>query len=158
VIARYAWLRVALGLALAVGLPGCGGNTGPDPPPPPTPTPAPAPFVIFQSAFPPLTPGDGASGDFTIPAAGTVRATMDWTFPSNRMFIFVFSGLTCDDFGTFLVTGAAPGCTVLGQDVDPNTKPASLSFTVAAGQGARVFVFNGGPTNESGVVQITLTR
>ena len=144
-------------LALMVGLPGCGGGTT-TPPPVATPVPTPTTSVIFQSAFPPLDPGDGAAGDFSIPNGGTVRVTMDWTFASNFMFIWVFSGTTCTDFETFFDTGAAPGCTTLGMDIDPATKPASFTFNVAAAQNARILVVNLGPTNESGVVQITLTR
>jgi hypothetical protein len=155
---RHAGLRLAV-LSLAAVLPGCGGDSGNNPVvPTPTPVPTPTTSVIFQSAFPPLDPGGGAIGDFAIPNAGAVRAQMDWTFPANRMFIFIFSGTTCDDTVTFFLTGAAPGCTVLGQDIDPNTKPAVVNFTVAAAQNARVLVVNLGPTGESGVVQVTLTR
>jgi hypothetical protein len=157
VINRHAGLRLLVAVALIVWLPACGSDTIPPPPPPPTPTALP-PFEIFRANFPPLDPGDGASGDFSIPSAGTVTVQMDWTFASNRMFIWVFAGLTCEDFGAFLVNGSAPGCTVLGQDLDPNTKPARFTFNATAGGGARVFVLNGGPTGESGNVLITLQR
>lgn len=152
-----AW-SLALVAALIVVLPGCGSTPVAPPPPPPTPTPTPTTTVIFQSAFPPLDPGFFAFGTFDIPAAGSVRATMDWTFPANRMFLFIFNGTTCVDFVTFLNTGAAPGCTLLGSDLEPNTKPALITFSASQAQQARVLVFNLGPTGESGVVQVTLTR
>jgi hypothetical protein len=68
--------------------------------------------------------------DFNIGGSGAVRATMDWTFATNQMFLYIMAGITCtdQDFVTFLTTGA------------------------------RVFVVNLGPTGESGVVTITLTR
>lgn len=155
---RHAGLRLAA-LTLVAVLPGCGGDSGNTPiVPTPTPVPQPTTTVIFQSAFPPLGAFDAAAGDFSIPNAGSVRVTMDWTFASNDMDIFVFSGTTCADFETFFRTGAAPGCTLLGQDIDPVRKPAVVQFTAAAAQNARILVLNLGPTNESGVVQITLTR
>lgn len=151
-------LRLAAALTIAL-LPGCGGgSTDPDPPPPPTPTPVPVTTVIFQSAFPPLGSFEGAIGDFAIPNNGSVRATLDWTFPQNDMDLFIFSGTTCVDFETFLISGAAPGCTLLGQDIDTVRKPAVVTFNATQAQNARILVFNFGNTNESGVVQITLTR
>jgi hypothetical protein len=149
--------RLVVALVLMVGLPGCGGGTT-TPPPVATPVPTPTTTVIFESAFPPLVAGDGAAGDFAIPNNGNVRVTMDWTFASNRMYIWIFSGTTCTDFMTFLQNGSAAGCTPLGQDIDPTTKPASISFDVAGAQNARILIVNLGPTNESGVVRITLTR
>ena len=152
--------RLAAAFALMIGLPACGGggSTGPNPPPTATPTPAPTTTVIFQEAFPPLDAGDGVAGDFNIPGAGAVRATMDWTFPSNGMVYFIFSGTTCTDFATYFSTGAAPGCTLLGQHIIPTIKPGVITFSVTAAQTARVVVVNLGPTGESGVVQVTLTR
>lgn len=158
---RLAWPRLAAALALLSVLPSCGGgSTGPNPPPAATPTPSLAPFVIFQSTFPPLDPGDIAFGDFTISAPGAVRATMDWTFPSNQVFLFVFSGTTCtpEDFVTFITTGPVGACTLLASDLDPSTKPAVATFNATAASGARVVVLNLGPTGESGTVQVTLTR
>jgi hypothetical protein len=156
-ITPHARSRVAAGLALVAWLPACGGSPV-TPPPPPTPTPAPVTSVIFQSAFPPLDRFDAAIGDFAIPDSGAVRVTMDWTFPSNDMDIIIFSGTTCADFEAFLSNGSAPGCTVLGQDLDPVRKPAVVTFNVAQAQNARILLYNLGPTSESGVVQITLTH
>lgn len=155
----HARLRLAAGLALAALLPACGGgSTNPDPPVTPTATPAPTTTVIFQSAFPPLEEFGYAVGDFAIPNSGSVRVTMDWTFASNDMDIIIFSGTTCTDFEAYFTAGSAPGCTVLGQDLDAVRKPAVVNFNVTQAQNARIFLFNLGPTSESGVVQITLTR
>lgn len=152
-------LRLGVAVSLIAVLPGCGGgSTDPDPPVRPTATPAPVTTVIFQSAFPPLGSFDGAIGDFAIPNSGAVRATLDWTFPQNDMDLFIFSGTTCNDFETFLITGSAPGCILLGQDIDAVRKPAVVTFNATQAQNARILVFNFGSTNESGVVQITLTR
>ena len=152
--------RLAVAFALTVALPACGGggSTSPNPVPTATPTPAPTTTVIFQSAFPPLDQFNYALGDFPIPNNGTVRATLEWTFATNDLLFFIFSGTTCTDLETFLTTGSAPGCTLLGQQFTPGVKPKVISFDVTAAQNARILVANLGPTGESGVVQITLTR
>lgn len=152
--------RLAVAFALMVVLPACGGggSTSPNPVPAATPTPAPTTTVIFQSAFPPLEQFGVAIGDFPIPNGGTVRATMDWTFATNDMIFFIFSGTTCTDFETFFDTGSAPGCTLLGQHIALRAKPGVITFNVTAAQNARLLLANLGPTGESGVVQITLTR
>jgi hypothetical protein len=80
------------------GLPACGSSTT-APPPVATPVPTPTTSVIFQATFPPVEPFDGAIGDFAIPSAGAVRAQLDWTFATNDMDLFVFSGTTCTDSG-----------------------------------------------------------
>jgi hypothetical protein len=149
---------LACAVALLSVLSGCGGD-GPDPIVPlPTPPPATTTTVIFQSAFPPLDQFETAIGDFPIPNSGAVRATMDWTFATNDMIFFIFSGTTCTDFDTFFSTGSAPGCTLLGQHVTRGVKPGVITFNVGATQNARLLLANLGPTGESGVVQITLTR
>lgn len=151
--------QLACALALTIVLPasGGGGSTGPNPPPTSTSTPEPTTSVIFEAAFPPLQPDEGVAGDFSIPNSGLVRVTMDWTFPTNQMVYFIFSGTTCSDFETYFRTGAAPGCTLLGQHV-AGVKPAVVTFNVSAAQNARILLANLGPTGESGVVHITLTR
>lgn len=156
---RIAGGRVLCAFALTVALPACGGGgriNDPDPVPSPTPTP-PTTSVVFQEAFPPLGAGDGVSADVAVPNSGTVRATMDWTFATNTMALVAFSGTTCTDLQGFFNTGSAPGCTVLGQ-TQRGVKPGVLSFNLTAAQTVRILVVNLGPTNESGVVQITLTR
>jgi hypothetical protein len=158
-VTRVPGRRLACAFALMIGLPACGGGGSVVAPPLPTPTPTPVTTtVIFEAAFPPLEAGDGAIGDFSIPNAGAVRATLDWTFRTNGMVFFLFSGTTCTDFEGFFENGAAPGCTLLGQHVLPSIKPGVVTFNVAAAQNARLVVVNLGPTGESGVVQVTLTR
>jgi hypothetical protein len=162
-VTRVPGLRLACAFALMIGLPACGGGGsvtgGGNPTPTPVPTPTPTTTqVIFQAAFPPLDAGDGVIGDFSIPNSGAVRATMDWTFATNGMVFFIFSGTTCTEFETFFSTGAAPGCTLLGQHIAPTIKPGVINFNVTAAQNARIVVVNLGPAGESGVVQVTLTR
>jgi hypothetical protein len=152
--------RLACALVLMVGLPACGGggNSAPNPVPTATPTPAPTTTVLFDAPWPPLEQFGYAFGDFPIPNSGTVRATIDWTFPTNHVLFFIFSGGTCTDFDAFLTTGAAPGCTLLGQHTARGVKPGVISFEITAPQNGRLLLWNLGPTNESGIVQITLTR
>lgn len=146
--------HLALALALTALLPACGDSgTSPDP----TPSATPATTLLFQSAFPRLEPFQFVFTTFSVPTAGTVRATMDWTFTTNTMHLYVFEGSTCTDFPSVLVTGGAPGCTVLGRHVVPGVKHGEFSFRVAALQEIRVLVGNEGPTSEAGIVQITHT-
>jgi hypothetical protein len=150
--------RLAGAFALMIGLPACGGgSTGPNPPPTPTPAPAPTTSVVFQTTLS-LGAEDGGFGDFSIPNNGLVRVTVDWTFPTNDLVYFVFSGTTCNDFVAFFENGAAPGCTLLAQHVALGVKPAVVTFSVTAGQNARILIVNLGERAESGVVQVTLTR
>ena len=161
-ILRSRGLRLALGLVLAALLPSCGGGTGPDPVSTPVPTPTLAPFVLLQSTFPPLDPGEIAIGDFTISAPGTLRATLEWTFATNRMGLIIFSGTTCtvDDFTDLIEQNlsASAACTPLGANINPSVKPAVITINVTQPQGARVDIVNLGPTGESGTILITLQR
>jgi hypothetical protein len=151
-------LRLASGLVLVVGLSACGSGTTPPPPsPPPTTL---APFLLFDVPFPPLEADHFVFGEFSITAPGTLRATMDWTFASNVMHLYIMAGATCDGdaFVRYLDNGVATGCTLLGSDTDARTKPADFSVSVTQPGAARVFVYNLGPTSESGTVRITLAR
>ena len=154
---RFPSARAACALALMIGLPGCGGGTTTPDPPPTTQPPAPVTSVVFQSTLA-LGPEDGGIGDFSIPNNGLVRVTLDWTFPTNDLVYFVFSGTTCTDFLTFFQNGAAPGCTLLAQHIALGVKPAVVTFNVSAAQNARILILNLGERQESGVVQVTLTR
>lgn len=155
---RSRGFRLALGLVLAGLLPSCGGGTGPDPVV--TPVPTLTPFVVFEAPFTDVGAGDVLMAEFTLSAPGAVRAEMDWTFPTNRMYIFVMRGLTCgfDEFDVYLATGSSPSCVLMGADTDPATKPALITFANTAATGARVFIYSLGPTAEAGTVRITLAR
>lgn len=152
------WPRLAAASLLLLALPSCGGNDGiVDPSGPPTTL---APFVILQATFTALPANNFGGASITFGTPGAVRATMDWTLASNRMLLFVFAGTSCTtvDFGRFLDLGPSAVCTLLGSDVDPITKPAVVTFDVAAATGATVYILNLGPTPESGNVLVTLAR
>lgn len=152
------WPRLAAASLLLLVLPCCGGDDGIiDPSGPPTTL---APFVILNATFTAVPPNNFGAASITFATPGAVRATMDWTLASNRMFLFVFAGTSCStvDFGRFLDLGPSAVCTLLGSDVDPTTKPAVVTFDVTTATGATVYILNLGPTPESGNVLVTLTR
>jgi hypothetical protein len=151
------WPRLACAAALTVGLPACGGSDGTSPNPVATPTPSAGTTTIFTTTFAAM-PADGtAVADFSIPSAGDVRMTFDWSSTSNNVDVWVFSGTACTDFAGFLRTGNAQSCNTLGIDTGAN-RPAVVTISSTQTQTARILALNRGPAPETVSVQVTLTR
>jgi hypothetical protein len=149
------WPRLAC-VALTVGLPACGGSDSTTPNPMATPTPATGTTTIFTTSFAALPVDGTALADFSIPSAGSVRLTIDWTASANNVDVWVFSGTACTDIATFLRTGNAQSCNLLGLDTGA-TKPAVVTIASTQTQTARVLALNRGPSPETVSVQVTLT-
>jgi hypothetical protein len=83
-------------LGSTMGLAACGGNASPTavtlatPPPPP-----PAPRVIAQVAGP-IPAETAAYTQFTVDATGKLEVTVDWTYATNDIDLFLVKG-TCTD-------------------------------------------------------------
>jgi hypothetical protein len=122
-----------------------------DPVPVATPTPAPVTTVVAQAGGP-LDVEEAAVVDFTVPSAGTVAATVDWTFATNHV-ITALTPATCDDADAAFL-GA---CAQIGAPRLDMAKPKTISGTAAAGAW-RLWVGNLGPDAESVAVQVTMTR
>jgi hypothetical protein len=159
--------RTGLVLAGAIALAGaacggggnCGSNamvTGPVAtacePAPPTPPPPPVSetVVIYQNNGP-VAAESGVYIDFAIPSAGTVAATVDWTFASSQVAIAMTTG-PCDD--PFLGQ-----CSHIGpMNITRSLKPKTVSGPVSQAGTGRLWILNLATVDESMAVQITLTR
>jgi hypothetical protein len=138
---------------LAVLLPSCGGSSSsPSTPstPAPTPTPAPVRRVLFQ--------GSESLGvlqlrviPFTTTAAVTLDITVDWTFATNLVAVYLAQGnCTFDQF-------VANQCNLRIASETATPKPKVLTVPDAAAGAYTFFVGNVGPTEESVSFQVGLT-
>jgi hypothetical protein len=155
-------VTLAGALALALTLGGCGSNgetnctenpLGPGCPPSPSPSPTPAqPVVIYGDSG--GVPADTAVAiDFAIPSAGTVAATVDWTFASSDVWV-AMTTTACDDFiEAFLGQCAHIGTPNLG-----NSKPKTVTGSVTQATAGRLWIANFATVDESMAVQIVHTR
>jgi len=93
---------------------------------------------------------DFAVVPFTVSAAGTLDASVNWTFASNDIDIVIVQGnctldqVIADACGTELVTGTSV------------TKPETVRTTVSSGPHTLVII-NLGPAAESGTYEVFLT-
>jgi len=145
--------RFVLPILLSGGFMACGGGSDAvtNPVPVATPTPAPVTTVIVQTGGP-LDVDEAAVVDFAVPAAGTIAATVDWTFATNHVITAV-TPAACDDVDAAFLGG----CAQIGAPRLDMGKPKTISGAASAG-GWRLWVGNFGPEAESVAVQVTLTR
>lgn len=144
----------SLGLLLSLALvaPACGGGDGPSAPAPvPTPTPAPVTTTLFQDNGP-VEAESGGYIDFPIPRAGTLTATVDWTFATSHVVIALTSDACNDALAAFQGQCSNIGAPLLGM-IKPKTITGSVN---QAGRG-RLWIVNLARENESVAVLVTLT-
>jgi hypothetical protein len=137
--------------ALTTALAGCGGSsTTPTPTSTPTPTPPP-PQVVFQVTGFSVPAGFAAGGSFTTSRAGALDATVDWTFATNDIDVFIGQG-SCDEntFGT-------SQCPILAAAQSATAKPETIHLASAAAGTYTIVVANFGATDESASLQVVLT-
>lgn len=146
--------RIGLVLAGAIALAACGGGTDPTPVPSPTPRPPVSETIVIFADSGPVPAESGGYIDFTIPSAGTVEATVDWTFASSQVAIAMTTA-ACDDFEAAFLGQ----CSQIGTpNLSRTMKPKTVSGTVAQATTGRLWLANFAPVDESMAVQITLTR
>jgi len=144
-------VAVALSCLALTPLPGCGGSSGS-----PTGGGSRSRNVISQEEWQlgalelfqadlSLTGGSGG-------AAATVDATVDWTFPSNDVDMYVTS-TSCTTQAFVQET-----CTYVARADTPTAKPERVAFTVTAAGNYRFWVVNFGPAAESGTLEIAITQ
>jgi hypothetical protein len=150
-------------LVVAVLFAGCGkggGNTPAAPAPTPTPTPAPTTTVIYNVSATNLEPNNVGILQFSIPAAGQVSATVDWTFASSPIFIALTTSACGGDNPTQNdVNNAFIGlCSNIGAPNLSSAKPKTITGNVTGAVTGRIWIANAGSQTESFGVQVTLTR
>ena len=152
----------SVALAAALILPGCGGGggggcgenpTGPSCGPSPSPTPPPAVTRVISQ-------GSGSLGRrtvgpvvFTTTATGSVGITVDWTFATNDVDIFVARGADPCTLETF----NNRTCGFVASEESPSMKPEKLTVPGVAPGTYTLYVGNYGETDESVAYQVTLT-
>jgi len=137
--------RLVLGLVLAVclALTGCSGDRN---------LLVPVVDTVFRydQQFSGLARFRTFVADFSVPEAGTLHITVDWTSAADDIDL-VLSNPACDAIA--LVAGT---CKVFARE-ESNLKPAQLTLPTTA-TGYRLFVVNRGPSDESGTIVVTVTR
>jgi hypothetical protein len=153
-------LALAVGLALAVTMAGCRPNrvnctenpsdaSCPPPPPPPSPTPEP-PTVLDrgEGQLPELT---GLFRTVATTRTGAFDVTVDWTFATNDVDIFIARG-TCS-FEQFV----EEQCAVLAAATSSTAKPERLRLANQPAGTYSVVIVNFGPGDESIAYQVVFT-
>ena len=143
-------LATAAAVGLGLGLAACGGGGGGSGPAAPTVS-QPVRSVIGQTNWT-AEVGTAARVDATFAVAGNMDVTANWTFTANDVDIYVTS-TACAAHQDLL----ANRCTLLAKADGVSTKPERLTLAVQPGT-LRIWLANFGPTNESGNVEIGLTR
>jgi hypothetical protein len=139
-----------LATVLILGLAGCGGDNAVTPPPPTPPPPPPPPEVVSQGHVS-LDPLYLYVAPFSTGKAGSLEATVQWTFATNDVDAYVAKGnCTFDQF-------VALQCDIVGFSVSPTTKPEKVTVGAAASGNYTLFIGNVGPEHESISYQVVLT-
>jgi hypothetical protein len=143
---------VAVGVALVVSLTACGSDTV-TPPPPPTTTlpPLPPPSVVStgQGSLP-----DGFVGratPFTTTMTGNLDATVDWTFATNDLDVYITRG-DCTPQQFIDVQ-----CNIAAFSESTTAKPERAQLAAAPPGVYTLLVGNAGPREESLSWQVVLT-
>jgi hypothetical protein len=155
-------MRRILVLVLSLGVVSCGGDDDGGSPTSPT-TPVSTTRVIGQGTFnlgaPSATSSFFGLATITDPANGTWEATVDWTFASNTLFMYVANGAcTVEQFASDPCPDlpSCP-CQFAVRSEVPAPKPRVLAIPNAAGGTRTLIVWNQGPREESGTYVVRLT-
>lgn len=138
-------------LCVALALPGCGGGKGvTTPTPTPTPPPPPVTTLIGEGSFSGLGARVLASVPFNTSATGTIEATVDWTFATDNVDIYLVRGTcTVDQFNNLT-------CPFVAFSESPVAKPERLSASNQAAGSFNLYIGNRGPAEEAVSFQIFL--
>lgn len=147
--------RAVLGatLALAALLPACGGGGSS----PSTPTPSPTPTPCTQSVV--LQGGDSGLGSFiavympfTTTTTGRLDVTVDWTFPSTPLAVYLTRG-TC----TIDQLNARTCDFLVRSEASTAPKPRKQSASNVAAGSFDLIIGNAGTQNEAVSAQVVLS-
>jgi hypothetical protein len=131
-------------LATALLVPGCGGVTDPDDPKRTT---------IGHRDWA-LDPFDALGVDISITGVGTgtLEATVEWTFGTNDVDVYVTAAACTPEMF------AAEACSYKVKADSQTTKPEKVSYGVSAGDNYRFWIVNFGPQRESGALEAILIQ
>ena len=153
------WAFVGAVLALA----GCGGDGGRiTAPPTPTPTPGPVRTSVAQGTTTIPGPDDEFTYFRTVPfstsLAGTIEATVDWTFPANEVWMYLTSGICAPGQFANPDCPGGPSCTCqfLVESETAVPKPRVLTVPGAAAGTRTLILWNLGPREEALSYQVVL--
>ena len=145
-------LALAQAVAFALLLGACGSDSVTKPPPPPPP-PTPPPVVrtlILEASFSGLEEAMLARVPFDTSSTGTIEATVDWTFATDDVDIYLVRGTcTLDQFNTST-------CPFVTFSQSASTKPERISAGNQAAGSYNLYIGNRGPAQESVSFQIFL--
>ena len=144
-------LAPAAAVTLMLLLFGCGSDKVTPPPPPPTTLPPLLPQVVADGNGVALEAEVLGGDTFTTSRAGSLVATVDWTFATNDVDVALVRG-DCS-FEQF----EAQQCPVLAFSISATAKPEIIRTDGAAAGTYTLFVENTGPTDESVSYQVVLT-
>lgn len=147
-------LTLTAGIAIASTLGACGGSSSPAAPPPPPATTLPActQSVVFSGSD---SWGAGELGynDFSVPDSGRLDITVDWTYASSKIGVYVVPVNTCtlDQFN-------ARSCNFLVRSEPSNVKPRKISTPNFAAGNYRWLIANFSDSAESISLQFVLSK
>lgn len=140
--------------ALVVALSACGGGGSSTPTPVSTPTPAPTPLppqVVAQRTGFSLEAGWIAWLPFPTSRAGSLEATVDWTFATNDLDVYLVKGdCNFDQLD-------AGQCEVLASSESRTAKPEKVRIESAPAATYTIFIYNDGPGDETLSFQVVLS-
>ena len=161
---RMIRVRTLAGLAsVVIGLAGCGSSDGPPPPGtcPPGQTGIPPNCVPINpctqstvySEPGPVEKNTLQYFDFSVPEAGRLDMTLDWTHDSSPMGLYLVPANTCT-----LNQFNARSCNFLVRSEPPGAKPRKVSAQNLAAGNYRWMIGNFADVKESVVLQIVLSN
>jgi hypothetical protein len=150
-----------LGLALAVGLPGCGGSSGPGScpqgttgvPPNCVPIAPPCTQSTVYSAPVKMNPRTLVYLDFSVPDSGRLDVTLDWTFAASHVGFYLVPANTCtlEEFNK-------RSCNFMIRSEPSSTKPRKVSQANFAAGNYRWLTGTFDEKQESGSLLIVLSK
>jgi hypothetical protein len=141
-----------LAAGLVASLSACGGSDTPTSNPTPTPAPTPPPpVVISQIQGFSIEAGFVSFANFSTTSVGTLEATVDWTFATNDLDVYLTPG-SC----TFTQL-TANQCTMLAFSESVTAKPERVRATNVAVGAYTLWVANAGPGDETLSYQVVFT-
>jgi len=149
---RIVWS--AIGLLLCLQFVACGGGSNPAAPTPtPTPTPAPVTDTLLQGGVPNMEVLVlYTAGAFTTTVTGRLEVTVDWTFATDNLDVYVARG-TCTVDQVNQRT-----CSLAGVSESTTAKPERITVSGLAPGTYSFMIGNRGPAVESASYQVTLTH